>query len=123
MELLVELFEEDAFFEGPAGWLSDRVHVPSFGDDTVFDDARVADEGVDTVGGHHRDRVTIVDGRGRVFLGLITGNVKATDYTEEKDKYPILSANHLRNRCNLWLSIHLVIRGSIRSSSSRTSAR
>ena len=73
MELLVELFEEDAFFEGQAGWLSDRIHVPTFGDDTVFDDARVADEGVDTVGGHHRDRVTIVNSRSRVLLSLVTG--------------------------------------------------
>ena len=53
MELLVELLKEDTFLKGPAGWLSDGVHVPTLGDNTVFDDTRVADEGVHTIGSHH----------------------------------------------------------------------
>ena len=79
MELLVELFEEDPFLKGPAGRLSDGIHIPSFGDDAVFDDTRVADEGVYTVGGHHRDRVPVVDGRSRVLCGLFAGE---RDYEE-----------------------------------------
>ena len=128
MELLIELLKEESLLEIPAGWLSDGIHVPALGDNAVFDDAGVADEGVHAVGNHRRGGVTVVDSRGHVLLSLLAGNVKATNYTDDNDKYTIymLSANHLRNRCNLWLSIHLVFRiicSFTRSSSSRTNAR
>ena len=54
MELLIELFHEDAFLEGPAGGILDGVDIPALGDDAILDDSRVADERVDTIAGHHR---------------------------------------------------------------------
>ena len=48
----------------------DGVDIPSLGDDTIFYHSRVGDKGVDSVGGHHRHRVAVVDGRGYMLLLL-----------------------------------------------------
>ena len=74
MEVLVELFKEDTFLECPTGGLLDHIHVPSLGDNLIFDDARIADEGVDAIGDHHRHGIAVVDGRSRMFLSLFAGS-------------------------------------------------
>ena len=72
MELLVKLFKKHTLLKGPAARFPDGIHIPPLSDNLVFDDTRVADKGVDAIGGHHRYRVTIVDGRSCMFDRLCT---------------------------------------------------
>ena len=68
MELLIELFEEHPFLEGPSRGLAHCIDIPTLCDNLVFDDAGVTDQRVNPVGGHHRGRVPVVDSRRSVFL-------------------------------------------------------
>jgi len=50
--------------------LAGGVHIPTLRDNTVFDDTRVADQRIDSIGDHDRDRVTLVNSRGGVLLHI-----------------------------------------------------
>ena len=73
-ELLVELLEEDALLERPARRHLDGVDIPPLGHNLIFDDTRVGNQRVDTIGGHHRDRVTVMNGRSRMSLLFAAGS-------------------------------------------------
>src|SRR5574344_1276897 len=70
MKLFVELLEENTFNKLPSLWVAHHIDLPSLGNNTVFYDARVADQRIDAITGHHRDRVAVVNSMCRVFLGF-----------------------------------------------------
>ena len=78
MELLVELLHEDALLESPTGRLAHGVDIPALGYNLILDNARVGDKRIDAIAGHHRHGVTVIDGRSRMRLLLITGGNACT---------------------------------------------
>ena len=73
MKLLIKLFKENALFKSPTTGVLHGIDIPPFSNDAVFDDTRVADEGVDTITCHHRDRVTVTHSRCSMVFWLLAG--------------------------------------------------
>ena len=76
MKLLVELLKEDAFHKLPSRGMAHGVHVPALRNNAVFDHARVADQRVHTVCGHHRGGILWIDGTGNMLLRLAARKAK-----------------------------------------------
>ena len=76
METLVKLFQKQSLVEYPSRGLAVLVDLPSLGDNTVLDDARVGNERVDAIGYHHRHRIAGIDGGSCVLLLFLTGDAE-----------------------------------------------
>ena len=81
MKLVVELLQEYAFVKNPLRRMLVDIHLPSLSNNAILDDARIADECVDTIRSHHCHGVACPDGRSCMLHLLLT-----CSHQQESDK-------------------------------------
>ena len=67
MELFIKLSQKESFVKYPSRGIPCLVNFPAFGYDTVFDDAGVRNQRIDTPGGHDGHRVLLPNCPGSVL--------------------------------------------------------
>ena len=86
MKLFVKLFEENALHKLPPVRLLDGVDFPPLCHDTILNHARITNQRVHTIRGHHRNAVFRIDSRSRVLLRLTTGEEQKNKQTKTQKR-------------------------------------